>query len=188
MRVRQQHGFTLLELVVVIIIISTLLYFAIDRLLKLEVTAERAAMTQVIGNINSALAMVISKYIVENDIPGLNKYIDSNPMDLLAQTPPSYIGSYHGKPQHMVKGVNWYYDRVSHALVYVTGSPEYLRSDGPEKSVINLKIIPVYDDNNHNGRFDTGDTLVGLKLAATAPYHWYNQPLDPADFTASATR
>ena len=188
MRVRHQQGFTLLELVVVIIIISGLLYVAIDRLLKLEVSAERAALTQVIGNINSALGMVISKHIVQNDIAGLREYIDSNPMDLMAQTPPSYLGSYHGKPRHMVKGVNWYYDKDSHTLVYVSGSPEYLRSDGPEKSVIKLKIFPVYDDNNRNGRFDTGDTLVGLKLAATAPYHWSNQPIKPADYTTSAMR
>jgi prepilin-type N-terminal cleavage/methylation domain-containing protein len=183
---RRQQGFSLIELVVVIIIISGLLYFALDRLLKLEVTAERAALTQVIGNINSALGMVISEHIAKDNIPGLRRYIDSNPMDLLAQTPPSYQGSFDGKPPQLPKGTIWYFDQRSHALVYVTGNPEYLRSEGPEKSVINLKIFPVYDDNNGNGRFDTGDTLVGLKLAATAPYHWYNQPINPADSATAA--
>lgn len=188
MSARQQQGFTLIELMVVIIIISGLLYFAFDRLLKLEVQAERASMQQVIGNINSALAMVISQHIADDDIPDLRHYIDSNPMDLLAQTPPAYLGSFAGQPAQLEKGVSWYYDQTSHALVYVTGSPAYFVSDGPKKSVTNLKILPVYDDKNGNGQFDAGDRLVGLKLAATAPYHWHNEPINPADYTIAAKR
>jgi prepilin-type N-terminal cleavage/methylation domain-containing protein len=186
MAARQQQGFTLIELVVVIIIISGLLYFAIDRLLKLEVTAERAAMAQVIGNINSALAMVISKHIADDDIPGLRRYIDANPMDLLAQTPPTYLGRFSGQPAQLPKGVVWYFDQTAHALVYVTANPKYFRSEGPQKNVTQLKILPAYDDNNHDGRFDAGDTLAGLKLAATIPYHWYSTPITAADTTAAA--
>jgi prepilin-type N-terminal cleavage/methylation domain-containing protein len=183
---RRQQGFTLIELVVVIIIISGLLYFAFERLLKLEVQAERASMQLVIGNINSAIGLVISQHIADDDIPGLRKYVDSNPMALLAQTPPQYLGSFAGPPPKLPKGVHWYYDQTRHSLVYVTGSPRYFQSDGPKKNVTELKILPVYDDNNANGRFDAGDTLVGLKLAATAPYHWYNEPIQPADYATAA--
>lgn len=186
MAARRQQGFTLIELVVVIIIISGLLYFAFDRLLKLEVTAERAAMAQVVGNINSGLAMVISKHIAEDDIPGLRRYIDANPMDLLAQTPPAYLGSFTRSPSQPVKGMAWYFDQTAHALVYVTGNPAYFRSDGPQKNVTQLKILPVYDDNNHDGRFDAGDTLAGLKLAPTIPYHWLTKPIQAADTITKA--
>lgn len=177
----RQQGFTLIELVVVIIIISSLLYFAFERLLKLEVQAERAAMIQVIGTINSAIGMAISKHILDGTIPALRNYIDSNPMDLLAQTPPSYLGSFADKPPKLPKGAIWYYDQAHHSLVYVTGSPHYFLSKGQKKSVTEFKILPVYDDNNHNGYFDAGDTLVGLKLAATAPYHWYTTPVHAVD-------
>lgn len=185
MRNRLQQGFTLLELVVVIIIISTLIYVALSRLIKLEVQAERASMQMVIGNINSAIAMVISKHIADDDIPGLRRYIDSNPMDLLAQAPASYLGSFAGPPARLDQGVHWYFDRTDHALVYVTGNPRYFQSDGPNKSVTKLKIVPVYDDNNHNGRFDAGDRLAGLKLTPTAAYHWYTEPITPAADGAS---
>ena len=188
MLTRRQQGFTLFELVVVIVIISGLLAFAFDRLLKLEVQAERAAMEQVIGNLKSAIALTIGKHIASDDIPGLRRYIESNPMDLLAETPQTYLGSFAEQPPKLAKGVNWYFDQHSRALVYVTGNPQYFFSEGPIKSVTSLKIIPVYDDNNRNGRFDAGDSLAGLKLAATAPYHWHNEPIKPAEYTNTAKR
>ena len=188
MKLHHQQGFTLLELVVVLIIISGLLAFAFDRLLKLEVQAERAAMEQVIGNLKSALALTIGKHIATDDIPGLRKYLDTNPMDLLADTPPTYLGSYVGQPPKLANGANWYYDQSSQSLVYVTGNPAYFQSEGTEKSVTRLKILPVYDDKNGNGRFDAGDSLAGLKLAATAPYHWQNEPIKPAEYTTTAKR
>ena len=188
MRVRKQQGFTLIELVVVIIIISGLLYFAIDRLLKLEVQAERASMQQVIGIINSAIAMTISKHIANDDIPGLRRYIDTNPMDLLAQTPPSYLGSFAERAPKLEKGAHWYFDESAHTLVYVTGSPDYFSSEGPQKGQIGFKILAVYDDKRANRQSVAGAALAGLRLAATAPYHWHNQPTNPADYTTTAKR
>jgi prepilin-type N-terminal cleavage/methylation domain-containing protein len=185
MSVRRQRGFTLLELTVVVIIISGLLYFALDRLLKLEVQAERASMQQLIGIINSAIGMTISKHIAEGDIPSLRNYIDSNPMDLLAQTPPTYLGSFAGPPPHLGKGVHWYFDQTRHTLVYVTGSPEYFFSESPESGQIAFKLVGVYDDNKASKQFAA---LVGLRLAATAPYHWHTQPINPADYAKTATQ
>jgi prepilin-type N-terminal cleavage/methylation domain-containing protein len=185
MSVQRQHGFTLIELVVVIIIISGLLYFAFARLLKLEVQAERAALQQVIGILNSAIAMTISKHIADGDIPSLRNYIDSNPMDLLAQTPPNYLGSFEGAPPQPGKGAYWYFDRHRHSLVYVTGSPEYFSSEGPENDRTGFKLVAVYDDNRGNKPVVA---LAGLRLAATAPYHWHNEPIHVAEFAKPASQ
>ena len=181
-RNQQQEGFSLLELVVVIIIISVLLAIAIDRLMKLQVVAERAAMETVIGHLQSAIGLTISEHIAKDRIPELNNYIDSNPMALLADTPVNYLGSFPGKPKNMETG-SWWYDTNSRTLVYHVGNPQNFLSEGPENGLAKFKIRPVYDDNNHNGRFDNGDTLVGLKLTPLARYRWRNEPIDPADYT-----
>lgn len=176
--IARQRGFTLLELVVVIIIISGLLYIGMDRLARLEVRAEQAAMEQVIGSLKSALALTMSRQVARADIAGLQRYLGTNPMDLLAETPHNYLGSFPCGPARQPPGAHWFYDRSDRSLVYVSGNPGFFFSEGEEKSVTRLKIMPVYDDNNANGRFDAGDTLAGLKLAATAPYHWRTEPMN----------
>ena len=181
-RIAQQRGFSLLELVVVIIIISVLLAVAIDRLMRLQVVAERAAMETVIGHLQSAIGLTISEHIAKDRIPELTKYIDSNPMALLADTPVNYLGSVAGTPKIIETG-SWWYDTNSRTLVYHVGNPQNFLSEGPENGLAKFKIRPVYDDNNHNGRFDRGDTLVGLKLSPLARYRWLNEPVDPADYT-----
>lgn len=174
----RQRGFTLLELVVVIIIISGLLFFGIDRLSRLEVRAEQAAMEQVIGSLKSALALAMSQQVARTDIAGLQRYLGTNPMDLLAETPHNYLGSFPCGPAGRPPGAHWFFDRSDRSLVYVSGNPEFFFSEDEEKSVTRLKIMPVYDDNNANGRFDAGDTLAGLKLAATAPYRWRTETMN----------
>ena len=180
-RTPQAHGFSMLELLVVIIIISVLLAIALDRLMKLQVVAERAAMENIVGHLQSAISLTIGEHIAKDKIPDLDKYINSNPMELLADAPVNYLGSFAETPKN-IETTSWWYDTTSKSLVYHVGNPEYFQSEGQENGVAKFKIRPVYDDNNHNGRFDRGDTLVGLKLTPLAKYRWLNEPIDPADY------
>ncbi len=176
-------GFTYLELVIVILIISGLLYFAIERLLKLQVVAERAAVEQIIGQLQSAIALTIGEHIVNHDIKGLRRYVSTNPMNLLSETPLNYLGKFASQPEPIEKA-SWWYDQTRHYLVYQVANKHYFQSDGPEKSVILLKIRPVYDDINSNRRFDRRDVLKGLKLRPQFSYKWLNEPLDETEYSA----
>ncbi len=170
----RQQGFTLLELVVVISIISTLLYVAIDRLLKLQVTAEQAVVDQTVGNLQSALALTIAEHIAHGNIPGLKEYVGSNPVKLLAQTPLSYHGYLTGEHAELPGG-SWYYRTDTKSLIYQVANQEYFTRPDKDLAQIEFKIYPVYDDNNHNGRFDAGDTLKGLTLKSIHPYRWLRE-------------
>ncbi len=170
-RLARQSGFTILELVVVICIISTLLYFAFDRLWKLQVTAEQAVVDQTVGNLQSALALTIAEHIAHADIAGLRSYVDSNPIRLLAQTPLNYHGYLTGMHSELPGGA-WYFRTDTKSLIYKVDNAEYFSSPDNDLAQIEFKIFPVYDDNNHNGRFDAGDTLKGLTLRSVHPYRW----------------
>jgi len=173
-----QAGFSMLELVVVIIIISTLLAIGINKLMKLQVQAERSALENIIGTLQSSIALTISEHVAKDRIPQLEKYISSNPMDLLASQPLNYKGSFAGKPKNM-ESASWWFDTRSRYLYYQVANRDYFSTAGEEKGAIKFKILAVYDDNNRNGRFDKGEQLKGLRLKPSVPYKWLNEPIDP---------
>ena len=176
----QPFGFSLLELLVVIIIISALLGFAIEKLLKLQVQAERSSMESLIGTLQSAIALTISEHIAKGKIPELKKYLNSNPMALLANTPVNYLGSFGGPPENPEPG-SWWYEKNSQTLVYLVLNQEYFSAqsgNSGQKTRAKFKIIAVYDDNNSNGQFDQDDTLKGLRLSPSAIYQWSKNPTE----------
>ncbi len=168
-----QGGFTLLELVVVIIIIGLLVVIALGKLLKIREQAERAAVTQVIGNLRSSLGMQIAEMIVKQDRKGLLALAGSNPMDLLSQVPGNYLGALGAPDPARIGGHTWYFDERDQALVYRVEYAGHFHTTlrGPPR--IRFKIRLQYVDKNHNGVYDPGiDTLQGLDLVALDRYTW----------------
>ncbi len=159
-----QHGFTLLELVVVIILISILGLFALDRFWSLRVAAERAAVQQVVGNIRSALGLEVARYALENRLAELPLLDGSNPMLLLAQTPAGYLGEITPDPAAVVEG-SWYFDPASKTLNYRMIYAENSAARRNEPAGARFRITLIYRDRNHNQRFDPGfDAISGLDL------------------------
>ncbi|OGI38280.1 MAG: hypothetical protein A2140_07375, partial [Candidatus Muproteobacteria bacterium RBG_16_62_13] len=116
---RESRGFSLLELVIVVVIISVLLTVAISRLLALQVDAERVAMETVAGTLRSAIGMKVAEHIVNQDVPGLVRLVGTNPMDRLAELPGNYLGVQDGVNPATLADGNWYYDRRDGTLVYL---------------------------------------------------------------------
>jgi prepilin-type N-terminal cleavage/methylation domain-containing protein len=180
-----QAGFSMLELVIVIIIISVLLAVGIDKLMKLQVQAERASMENTIGTLQSAIALTISEHIAKDNIPQLKQYIGTNPMALLANQPLNYTGSFSQRPNFQ-ESASWWFNTSNRTLYYQVSNQQYFLTDGQEKGVTKFKILAVYDDNNRNGRFDRRDIITGLRLAPVADYRWLNEPVDPESFQKTA--
>lgn len=167
------RGFSLLELVIVIVIISVLLAVAISRLLALQVDAERVAMETVAGVIRSAIGIKIAEHIVNQDVPGLARLVGSNPMDRLAELPGNYLGVQDGVNPATLADGNWYYDRREGTLVYLVRNTGFFRGGLDNPPRVRFAIRLVYADRNGNGTFDPGiDRIEGLKLAPLEPYQW----------------
>lgn len=166
-------GFSLLELIIVIIIISILLVVAISRLLALQVDAERVAMEMVLGTLRSAIGIKVAEHIARQDIRGLAQLEGSNPMERLAELPANYLGALdHPDPKALRDG-SWYFDTRDRVLVYLVRHKGYFSGGLPDPPRARFAVRLLYADRNGNGRYDQGvDAIEGVRLAPIEPYRW----------------
>ena len=166
-------GFSLIELVIVIVIISVLMVLAMSRLLALMVDAERVTMETVAGTIRSAIGMKVAEHIVKSKVPALSALEGSNPMALLAETPQNYLGELDGADPSKLEDGNWYYDRRDQALVYLVHHKSFFSGGQADPPRARFAMKLVYSDRNGNGVFDKGvDEIQGLRLGPMEPYSW----------------
>ncbi len=172
-----QHGFTLLELVVVIIIISILGLVAVNRSAQWGEIAERAGLQTVVGTIRTALGLETARLAIHHHLDRLPNLVDTNPMDLLAQTPDNYTGTVEREARAGPEG-SWYFVNSSHLLVYHLKRTDGFSSQLTGAPRVRFRIKLIYTDNNHNGRFDRGiDDIGGLDLVPAEAFSW--QPPQP---------
>ena len=169
---RSRRGFSLLELVVVIVLISVLLTLGIERLLIMKAQAERTAMEQVLSSIRSGLTIRLAELAVRSRLPQAAAMAGKNPFNVLSEKPPNYLGELlRPDPGTLARG-NWYFDLQEGALCYLPESEEFFESR-LEPPRARFRIAPVFDDVNKNGRYDEGlDLLRGLSLAPLEAYSW----------------
>jgi len=174
MRLRGEgRGFSLLELLIVIVIVSVLLVVAVDKLLALRFEAERTAVQTVIGALRSALYIEFAGAAARGEIKRMDVARGGNPMSYLAEKPDGYVGEFYGPDPAVFEPGTWYFDIRDRALVYVVRFPQQFVTSLPGPPRLRLAVEPDYDDLDRNGRFDPGrDPVRGLRLVALEPFYW----------------
>lgn len=171
--VARAGGFSLLELVVVVIAVGIMAGLALDRLLPLVGSAQRVAFLQVESELQSALLLEAAERISRGQDASLEQLADSNPMRLLLKPPPNYAGKIGDARR--VPGNTWYYDAHSGRLGYRVGRhTRFEPVDGPEDRV-EFRVSFVYRDRDGDGVFEAGrDDFSGLRLDSVYSYRWPN--------------
>ncbi len=157
---RSERGFSLLELLVVVVIVSILIVAAIDRLLALRYEAERSAVQSVIGALKSALYIEFAGAAArQRAVPAA-----ANPMSLLSEKPDTYAGEFFGPDPATFPPGTWYFDSRDGSLVYLVRFPEQFTTTlaGPPR----LRLAVRGDYHAVDGK------LAGLKLVPLEPYYW----------------
>ena len=170
---RQARGFSLLELVVVVIVVAILLGVALDRLLPLVGRAQRAAFIDVRRELQSALLLEAAERITRGESATLPSLAGANPMTLLLTPPVNYVGSLAAPRPEDVPPASWYFDEASATLGYRVGRhTRFAAKDGPER-LIELRVAFVFGDRDADGRFDAvRDDFGGLRLEPVHAYDW----------------
>lgn len=165
-----QRGFTFFELIVVISVISILGVVALNVYYKLLVDVERTSMEHDLGVMRSSISMQVAGYFVAGNMDGLEKLVDSNPMELLTEKPNNYLGVIsHYKLEKIEKG-SWFYDGESQTLTYMVRNQIYFETSLEEPSRARFKVFPVYSDRTQP--WGKKRYISGLTLKALEPYRW----------------
>ncbi len=165
-----QRGFTFLELVVVVSIISILAVVALNYYYKLLVDVERTSMRHDLGVMRSAVSMQVAGHFATGNMAGLKKLTGSNPMDLLAEKPNNYLGVIsHYRLEEIEKGT-WFYDSRKGVLIYLVRSQLYFKTELQGSARIQFKILPVYSERKQKNGIKK--YISGLILSPLQQYHW----------------
>ncbi|MDH3578019.1 MAG: prepilin-type N-terminal cleavage/methylation domain-containing protein [Gammaproteobacteria bacterium] len=166
------RGFSMLELVVVIVIIGILLAVALNRLLPYIDEAERVGVLTLESQIKSTLVTDAAKRIAGGRAASISELDGSNPMRLMLEAPKNYVGEKREDQRNAVPRRNWYFDLKTRRLVYRVGrrfgwsNDEFM--DDPE-----FEVRVAFNDRNGNSRFEPGtDELYGVRLQTVAGAEW----------------
>ena len=137
-------GFTLLELVIVIAIIVTLMGLFMNRFMYYQEQAEKTAMQQVVGAIQSALVMQYGQILTRGKPSDIAALAQDNPMNLLQKAPHNYAGEFYDPTPHSVPPGNWMFDLKTRDLIYVLGEGNYFKPGKDGRKWIRFHIAPSY--------------------------------------------
>ncbi|MBT8136486.1 MAG: type II secretion system protein [Gammaproteobacteria bacterium] len=177
---KKQAGFSMLELIVVIGLISTLLVVALSRLAGYVREAERVAVLTMEGQIRNVLVMESAKRILNPGGPTLLALAHSNPMELMLETPVNYLGVLRPEQAREVPGRHWYFDGHNDRLVYRTGADLTGVYDG-DLQEIRYDVQVAFNDRDGDGSYTAArDELVGVRLHRLGGDGWLRLAQNPA--------
>jgi prepilin-type N-terminal cleavage/methylation domain-containing protein len=159
-----QKGFTLIEVIVIIIIVGLLGAIAIPKYISLTEAAERGNVESVIGSLRSALSLYSAKQIVS-----MQPITAHNPFDDLSVKPPNYVGAFGDVDLSNCPSGSWAYQSGDLALnsnwTVVCYRPKATLSSAFTWGGVQWIILVVNEVKNANG------TTIGLSLDDYSPAH-----------------
>jgi len=167
------RGFSLLELVVVIVVVAILSGILLTRVLPLIGQAERVAFVQTRQQLRSALLLEAAERVARGESDALVSLSGMNPMALMLEPPGNYVGAGPPGGTEAMPRRAWYFDEADRLLVYKPGrQARFDPLDGPTDR-IEMQVSFAYRDRDADGRFDPSvDRFDGLRLESLHAYSW----------------
>lgn len=101
---KKQQGFTLIELVVVIVILGLLAATALPRFINATDKARTASVQGVAGGLRSAISLARSQYVLNGDKTATSVVMDGQTVTVLAEGSPA--DGHGGRPDSTANGIS----------------------------------------------------------------------------------
>ena len=165
-------GFTLVELIVVIIVIVVLAGSLLTRIPYYQEQAEKTAMRQVEGALQSALTLRYGTLLARNAAgeKEISQLAADNPMNWLQKSIPNYRGEFYDPTPSAIAPGNWMFDLKSHDLIYVIDHGEYFTTGKDGRKWIRFHVKLGFEPAL--GRAQSGKELTATLFEPVEPYHW----------------
>ena len=170
---RTSKGFTLLELVIVFAIIVTLMALFMNRFMFYQEAAEKTAMEQVAGAIQSALVIQYGQIMTRGKPSDVAALVRENPINLLQKAPHNYTGEFYDPTPLSVPPGNWMYDLKTRDLIYVLGEGNYFKPGKDGRKWIRFHVVPSYTASRLPSLQNEPAELSGLLFEPVVPYKWF---------------
>jgi type II secretory pathway pseudopilin PulG len=170
---RRNGGFTLFELILVVILLAVSSQVMLGRFLIYQEMAEKAAMEQTAGAVRSGLNIHVAALIARGRSEEIQELTMVNPFTLLADQQKNYAGEHFTTSPADIGRGKWYFDMSRKEMVYLVDHDTHFQSEGQGVKMIRFKIMPVH----HEGllaRDSAGGQkeLAGITLREVTPYRW----------------
>lgn len=160
-------GFTLIELILVVALVSGLALVGIERLLYYQELAEKATMEANLAAFRMGLQIRSAELTIANRQTAMAALERENPVRWLDAPPPGYAGEYRAP----VEAGRWYFDPATAELVYVPASTLHLTTPGEGRPELRFRIRVRYDDiDAADGRHRV---VSGISVLPVGEYRWF---------------
>jgi general secretion pathway protein G len=170
---KKLSGFTLIELIVVIAVLSVLISIFLNRVEYYQELAEKTAMTENVGAIQSALTLQHSKHYIRVNTEDISLLPTENPMKWLQKLPQNYAGEFYDPKPNTVAPGNWVFDLKAHELIYILDRTDHFVPGRDGKKWIRFHIAMQYEQIKSGGVVGKEKELVGTVFAPTDQISWF---------------
>ncbi|MDT8281175.1 MAG: prepilin-type N-terminal cleavage/methylation domain-containing protein [Gammaproteobacteria bacterium] len=167
--IRKQQGFTLFELVVVVLLVGVFMTFAIDRMLRIQIAAERVSVQQTIAALKSAVTLQVAEMVVNSGLNSITTLENTNPMNYLQELPYNYSGLKSDQEVAHFPPASWYYDPLQNILVYRVKNTPYFTTSLAGTPRIRLKIEVIYGQEVSHRK---SENIRGVTVKSMDDYSW----------------
>jgi general secretion pathway protein G len=140
---RGQRGYSMFELVCVIVVVSLLILVMLDRTLRYQAMAEKSSMELTIRNMRSGLNLRVAELMMAERADEIGKLVEENPINWLEKPPPNYLGEIHNPQFVRLPPDTWYFDPDRRQLVYMLRRNRFFGADPADGKPVILRVTAV---------------------------------------------